>query len=422
MNVIRTQSNTFPTILVYVFVFQNLLNAGSPFITLTINALFGLVALSIGKFRFKTIDNQITLSFSFIITAWLLVVMLYRGGEFEAQILMKYSRSFLTILLAYFFVASAIIRVESLVSALTFALGFHVCVVLLQIPFPDLTQVTAPMFGFDREASILEQYALRKLGASSSYDTASFFSASAAMFFYLRYKSSGQRFFFFYFGAALMAGMMSSRTGMIMTFALMLYVCIREIIEAGPVKKLVFGTGLLGALIFSYLVLYPLLLHSLGIQELDSDEVSFVFAAVDYGTTGSLQALSGDYLEPLKRPIQDLLMGYAVDPNAIGRFSDIGYVKFIYHVGIIGTFIIVLLHFWMMATTRIMLLRCNLDRPVRDLGIFLLWLIGAGLLFNYKSLELYSRGTGDLIIILFYFFVKYCRSSGSLKECSNAPG
>lgn len=411
MNINRHNKNVkpFPSWLLYLFMFQNLLNAGSPYFTIIINAMLAIFALAMSKYKFSRLDNHVVLYFSMIITVWILVVILYRGGVYEQQILLKYVRSFITILLIYLFIASVNISSEVVVNSLSIVFGIHVYMVLLQVPFPDLMKLTGPIFGFERELSILEQYTLRKLGASSSFDTASFWSASGVIFFYLRYNSSSRKFFLINFGAAILAGMLSSRTGMIMTMALVLCVCIHKIIIADPVKKLLFGTVLAGVFAFLFFSLYPLLLHSLGVQGLRSDEVALLFSVTDYGTTGSFQALTEDHLMPLMLPLKDLLIGYALDPNSIGRFSDIGYVKFIYHVGIIGAALIVLIHLWMMRVTAFYIFRRSLDCADRDLGIFLLWLIGAGLLFNYKSLEIYSRGTGDMIFIVFLFFLSGCK-------------
>ena len=56
----------------------------------------------------------------------------------------------------------------------------------LQTIYPNIVFITAPLFGFARESSILDEYMLRKLGASSSYDTASYFSIAALVFFYFQ--------------------------------------------------------------------------------------------------------------------------------------------------------------------------------------------------------------------------------------------
>jgi hypothetical protein len=390
-----------PSVLVYIFVFQNVLNPGSPYLTLAINTGLAFFALLLSHFRFRSNDRQLFL-ISIILLAWLLLVAVYRGDA-ETQTILKYVRTALTIGLVTIFIGATRIESSSLLNAISLTLGFHVVLVMLQIPFEGLVQITAPFFGFDRELTILGQYNLRKLGASSSYDTASFFSVCSAVLFYLRYHSSRKFIFLLLLGVSLAAGMMSSRAGMAMSAAVLMYLYIKGIYVARPTIKLVLGFGLLGFLGFFYLFIYPLALHTLGIRELSADEASFLFAAADYGTTGTLEALSDDHLAPLSVAPWDLIIGFALDPNSIGKSSDIGYVKFIYHVGIVGTTAILLLHARILSVTLRDLQSPNLDTSLRIIALFLIWLVGAGLFFNYKSLELYSRGTGDLIFILFMY-------------------
>ena len=178
---------------------------------------------------------------------------------------------------------------------------------------------------------------------------------------------------------------------------------VKGIVTAQPVLKFMLATGLVAFLGFCYITVYPLIEHTLGISELSADDATFIFNVADYGTTGTLAALSDDHLTPLDRPPLDLIVGFAIDPNSVGRYSDIGYVKFIYHVGIIGTSMIVFLHLRMMTLAFASIRKKRIAVDERLLNYFLVWLIGSGLLFNYKSLELYSRGTGDLIFIIFIF-------------------
>lgn len=401
MDLVESRSGSLPSALIYLFVFQNILNAGSPYLTLGLNLALATLALLMSDMSFRATDRR-TFQIAVVIFVWLLLVIVYRG-DFETQTLFKYVRTTLTIGLVTIFLGASRIEPRTFLNAICFTLGFHVLLVMLQIPFDNLVHITAPIFGFDRELSILDQYNLRKLGASSSYDTASFFSASAAVLFYLRYLSTKQSLFLLMLCVSLGAGMMSSRTGMAMTIAVLMFIYVKGIFTARPAVKLVLGLGMVGFLVFCYVTIYPLIEQTLGISELSADDATLIFSATDYGTTGTLDALSEDHLAPLKVSPLDLIIGFALDPNSIAKPSDIGYVKFIYHVGIVGTVMILFLHLRMMILTAVDLRHFASGLHVRNLGHFLLWLIGAGLLFNYKSLELYSRGTGDLIIILFIF-------------------
>ena len=390
-----------PSVLVYLFVFQNILNAGSPYITLAINVVLAMTALLMNRMRFRAADPQ-TFNIALAVLVWLCLVIVYRG-DFETQTLLKYFRTTVMIALVTFLVGASTISPRTFLNAICLTLAFHVTLVLLQIPFDDLVYITAPIFGFERETSILDQYALRKLGATSSYDTASFLSVSASVLFYLRYLSSKNFIFILLLAASLAAGMMSSRTGMAMTLLVLGAIYIRGIFTAKPIVKFVLAMGLAGMVVFALIYVLPLIKQTLGIGELSADDATLIFNVSDYGTTGTLEALSEDHLAGLKKPFFDLLIGFARDPNSTPTPSDIGYVKLIFHVGIVGTVLIVLLHLRMLALTVYRLRQQGAETDERHLGQFLFWLVGAGLFFNYKSLELYSRGVGDLILIMFIF-------------------
>jgi hypothetical protein len=139
---------------------------------------------------------------------------------------------------------------------------------------------------------------------------------------------------------------------------------------------------------------------------LQSDDLTVVFAAADYGTTGTLDALTHDHLEPLHRPLQELILGYGVDPNTIGKTTDIGYVKFIYHLGVVGAFIIISLHICMLANVYVIAKYSKPHADIKLLANFLYIFMLIALVFNYKSLELYSRGTGDFIFLLFLYLTR----------------
>ena len=94
-----------PSALVYVFIFQNILNAGSPYITLTINSLLAISTLLLNGMRFRVADPK-TLKISLAILVWLLLIIAYRG-DFESQTLLKYVRTTLVIAIVTIFLGAA---------------------------------------------------------------------------------------------------------------------------------------------------------------------------------------------------------------------------------------------------------------------------------------------------------------------------
>lgn len=393
-----------------ILVFQNLFNTFSPYLTLAINIAVVLSLLARRQLRYVA-PTPVVIGSVYAVLTWMLVVTVYRGDA-ESQIVLKYFRVTLAVTVFALIFGSCRVPASSVVKAINAALGFHVLLVMLQIALPDLTNVTAPVFGFEREITILEEYALRKLGASSSYDTASLLSVAALLFFHLQFTQGKGSKYLLMTIVAFVATLMSSRTGIALSLLIVTMLALRAILRANLIGKLVASLGIAGLMAAAYMLIYPLLLHTLGFSELQPDEASLVFAAADYGTTGTLEALTADHLQPLDLPLLDLLVGFAVDPNTISRYSDIGYVKLIYHVGIVGTLVVLFVHLYMLVVTRTFV-RTSWRDPDRTLiARFLFVLIAIGLAFNYKSLELHSRGIGDFIYMLFLFLVSWHRVRG----------
>ena len=393
-----------------VLVFQNLFNAFSPYLTLAINITVVLSLLIRHQLRYIA-SAPVVIAGVYAVLAWMLLVATYRGDA-ETQILLKYFRVTVAVSLFALIFGNCRSAASTFVKAINVALGFHVLLVMLQIAFPDLTNMTAPVFGFEREITIIEQYTLRKLGASSSYDTASLLSVAALLFFYLQFNQGKGSSYLLMTTIAFVATLMSSRTGMVMSLLVVTVLSLRAFLRARLIWKLVAAPCIAGLMVLVYILFYPLLLHTLGISEMQSDEASLVFAIADYGTTGTLDALTGDHLMPLDQPLLDLLIGFAVDPNTIAMYTDIGYVKLIYHVGIVGTLVILFVHLYMLVVTRKFMRASAHDLERALIARFLFVLIAISLAFNYKSLELHSRGIGDFIYMLFLFLASGCGIRG----------
>lgn len=388
-------------VFVCIFVFLNLFNPISPYLTFAVNTSLAFALLVRSRFRLS-IQDPIVLACAYFALGWLLLVTVFRGGGDE-QVVLKYLRVALTVSLFVVIFGSGRISSGQIVKAINLALAFHVALILLQVPFPDLTYKTAPIFGFDREIEILDQYTMRKLGASSSYDTASLFSLAALLFFYLQFERSRRMAHLMMAGAAFVATLMSSRVGIAFSIVIMLVIFIREFMKASFLWKSIAAFAMVGFVVFTYISIYPLVLHSLGYAELHSYDSGLLFAATDYGTTGTMDALMDDHLLPLQQPFEDLLIGFAIDPNTIDRFTDIGYVKLIYHIGIVGTLAVLIAHIYILVAARRMShgSRCNEDAVL--VAHFLYAFVAIALIFNYKSLELHSRGVGDFVYLLFFF-------------------
>jgi hypothetical protein len=301
--------------------------------------------------------------------------------------------------------------------------GFHILLIFAQVTWPAITGVSASIFGFTRESSILENYVMRKLGASSSYDTASLFSVAGLLFFSLQFLKERTFTYLCMTATAFLAALMSSRAGILMALVVVFAFAVRMVWAASPFWKILSLSAVAVGVVEMHLLLKPLVLHSLGLATAGSDDAIALIALSDYGTTGTWEALTQDHLQPLKRPPWELLLGYAADPNTLQRFTDIGYVKLIYHVGIVGTAVILAMHVAMLNSARSIAARAPRRSDRRLLATFLLLFLLIALAFNYKSLEIYSRGVGDFMFLLsFYLCGSELSTPGLRIRSARLPG
>ena len=208
-------------------IFQNTFNTFSPFLTLALNLAF--VGLLVVNMKARTLtSNNFLLWGAVFLFGWLCFIALVRG-DVEKQTLFKYTRSALSIVLFSLLFSNSDVSAKSVIKGLNISLGFHVFLIFAQLFWPGISETTAVIFGFDRELSILEDYALRKLGASSSYDTASLLSIAALVFFSLQFIRGRGKKYFFAAAAAFIASLFSSRGGIVFSLLILAALLFRAI-------------------------------------------------------------------------------------------------------------------------------------------------------------------------------------------------
>ncbi len=125
----------------------------------------------------------------------------------------------------------------------------------------------------------------------------------------------------------------------------------------------------------------------------------------EYGTTGTVNHLFGSHLLMLfELNNLEYIFGKGVDPDG----TDIGYVKLIFHIGVIGTLAITFLY--ILAFVNIKKMDAPLCTRTMIIRKFFLIFIILTFFMNYKSLELYSRGSTELFVIIYVFLVSSIRS------------
>jgi hypothetical protein len=392
----------------FLLLFANCYNPFSVYLTLAINILYVLYLLLNNK-RIL-LNNRNIVFLSFIILIWSLIIMTIQTNV-NTYISGKYIRNAVTTLLLMIIINGYKIPSYKLINTLSVVLLLHVLFVGLQILFPILDKPMSEVFGFERGFEVISRYNFRKLGLTGGYDTAAFFSIISVVFFLIRYLFVHKILNLLYAFLSLLSCIFISRTGMIIGIVYFIVFIVYIFFRFKRKKKILPAIFLLSGLYVLLNFVIPILSQSTNLlSDIFGVQTSNI-NALDY-TAGTVDALTGSHLSPLNIPFFDMLFGFGVDPNSIkGISSDIGYVKIIYHVGIIG-FVFILLLYFKIFQNSYFIRKSSTDSNEKILSLFVMVFISIVLVINYKNLIFYSRGSYELLLIV--YFVIY-NNSKSLK-------
>ena len=406
------------SILLFLFVFVNYYNPISVYLTLIINmVLFFLISFNNGSSTIRF--NRYIIVFTFLIFIWAMFIMLVRSN-IDTQVLGKYFRVTTSTLLIMAVCNALHITAKQLIDVLTIIFLMHIISIGMQSVFPQLDIPMALFFGFGRESTIISEYTTRKMGCSSSYDTAALISVVSMVFFSRQYVVRNKSIYLLFMFLSFLASTRSSRTGMVLGIFFFVVLFIVLFFKSKGKKRLIPILCLLCGITFSVYVTFPILVHSTGLFLLEAEYNNSVISTNDY-TTGTVSALTSTHLEAMEVPIFDLIIGFGIDPNTMSdKSTDIGYVKLIYHVGIIGLLLILLLYLYILRQGIITKKKSEEQSNEFMLSSFLILYILLIVVMNYKSLEMYSRGSHDLLLIIFFVLTNKYTTAVSYNGLENS--
>ncbi len=401
---IITVSQMISPALLFIIMFFNYYNPASVYLTLAVNfsAAF-LILLSSRSIGFKDSYFIVLLpAFIFLYVGFLSVYL----GDVDVYVAGKYFRVWLSFMLLYYIVNNMNWTVGGFFASVGIVLSAHVAFIYVQILFPDISVPMAGIFGMTSADNFFAEYSNRKMGLSSSFDTASFISILSFVFFTLSFRYFGKSLFLIFSILSFVASFMSSRLGMILAVLIFIFFFIPAFLKSGSKLMLLIGVVIISVVFYlSFDIIFSIVLHSIG-----SDAAGANPVLTEYGTTGTANALFGSHLLMLfELNNLEYIFGKGIDPDG----TDIGYVKLIYHVGIVGTLAISLLY--MLAFVNVKRLNASNCRKTMILRKFFLFFILLTFFMNYKSLELYSRGSSELFVMMYVFLISSRHAKSNLQ-------
>lgn len=377
-------------IILFVFLFLNMYFPISPFFVMGANIIFFFVC---GKPNITKINRYI-LGISFVLMIIVTLAAAIFSMTDNTTIIFKYVRIFVSTYLLISITNRIKVRTDLFVRVFAFTLLLHSFVIILQIAYPPLSQIIAPIFNFNRDSDLLKYMLVRKLGLTGGFDASSFVLVmSEILFFYIYYKDKNPVYIFLSI-ISLVLTLFTSRLGLLIGLVVFLFFSY-ILFKSKTKKNKILGIVVISAgLLFAVKVMLPIFASTNIIDTAGGSSSDISFFTQDYSTkNGTVDALTGSQIKVYNNlTFLEAFFGKAEDVN-----SDIGYIQIIFQVGWIGLILIVFLHFCMLQNVlRMKPISTDADIIRKFIILYIIVLF----IFNYKVLLMFSRAYYDILVIL----------------------
>ncbi|MBM6948851.1 hypothetical protein [Mordavella massiliensis] len=283
-----------------------------------------------------TINNKIML---FPIT--LLILILYTtfimsvnntDNTFEV---MRFCRGLLTYLIIFIFISSGKYNKQQIMDSLLIVIWLHSIVIILGVIFPIVKDIVMPISQYSKEF-----LSMRSSGFLSGFDDAGFLCNVGLIMDYLRRRSYLSRNVGVTTVIFALAAALTSRFNMLCMAMIILYIMIKELRSGGIASKLMIT--IIGIMALGFGIVFWILTTNVNIDL--KNQLLADYPALDALYTTSLGSYT-DY------GVYNKVIGKHLSLNGLDIFniffgagyrtghSDIGYIKTIYSIGIVGILI-----------------------------------------------------------------------------------
>lgn len=304
-------------------------------------------------------------------------------------------------------------------SAISVVLSMHCIIVILEVFFPEIGMVIASFTDYNRED--IDRYLslnYRKMGLAASFDTAGYFSVISSTVSILLFITRGKFFHFLLFIISVVSSVWTSRSGMVLSVSSII-ICLlffkRQNIGINKITKaktaILRVVVIIAVIFFGINIILPIVGSEFGFETKESLLVSGI--QEDY-VEGSVEGLLSSHLKPLENlSLSEWLFGTgrSLRQMNLNYSSDIGYVRQIFQLGLVGLFFMlsVIFYNWQRARRFYNNYAFKKNNENASLLFFLFTLTILVLLFmNYKNYFLFNRGKFELYFLFYYLTLNYC--------------
>lgn len=394
------------TFVFFLFLVFNFLNPISPILTIIIDLAIMTLAVKGGKIGGKLLSTIITIGF--VIWLWSLFVMIINDNQ-NTYIFFKYLRMPIMAFVIYTCITKLDFNSDTVLKALYYLCVLNVISIWVELYIPGTRDIIAKVLNISRmeAASFFDS---RVLGIAGSFEFCSIMCILLMILSYVRYINKNTLLDLIVILVAFASMIYVSRTGMLIGAGVLLYMLFGLFRKSKSYHKVVVGAFSFSIVFVAVAIMLPILINSSGLFEETFETAYALDLGTGYGsgTAGELTKGSSSHMNILRAPLTELFIGYGInseDYTGKNIATDIGYLEFICHIGIVGLFLVILLHLYILRHIVIMnkKIRCNpnLDGVFRINRVTIMFL-AVLFVFNYKLMLLYSRGTFELLLILLF--------------------
>lgn len=350
--------------------------------------IFGIASLR-GKLSKLTYLQKYSIIFSILILSFTLLVSLF-NLTFDEYVIGRFLRLLVNTILLCLFINNLNFKKKSFFNSIVLVLSFNTLLVIFQYYFPQIKLNFLLVTGFNRSLDMS-----RSFGMFASYDATGLLTCIFILFSWYLYCNSKKKIYLFLFITSFSTSIFISRFTMIVSVFVFLY-CILYYLKRNNLISF--------KIIFLFSFLFYIGYYVLG-------EIYFIISKSINGDSvvnKSYSSSSGNIIvnEMIFFPdtLPELLLGTGLSSQS----SDIGFIKLIFMIGIIGLFLVIY-YYYKTYKKLIKTIKPKFNfnyHEYRNLKFFLVGFIIINFIFNFKLLLIYSKGFYELYLLLILGFEK----------------
>ena len=392
-------------VLFFLLVFFNYLNPISPIVTIVVDLLI-LVLSGRAGFQQSKLSN-IVIKLGIVIWIWALLVMAI-NLRFDTYIFFKYLRMPIMAFLLLGCVSSLKINEKIVLNSLYILCLANLVAIGMELLFPGTRVIMSHIFRTSREEVVLA-FNYRVLGLTGGFELCAILCIMLMVVASYTYKIDHSLFHLVVIFLSFVSLAFVSRTGMLVGLLFLVYLTMGLFKSSKTFHKVLIGLFAFAVVSLAIYFVLPIVFNSSGLFDETMESRYEVDFGRDYGIgTATQLSAGGKHMNILKQPFVELLFGYGINSEDIQTKvvnTDIGYLEYICHIGFIGLGFVLLMHFLILKNLTQQNKRLKKIEGSDEIQIinrvsfsYIILL----LIFNYKLMLLYSRGTFELMVILIF--------------------